>query len=206
MASEDEDLLRRLEHALRPEEVEPSEAEIAALHRAVAEDATTPAVRRVWPRRALAGVAAAAVLTVIVSGAPMPRPVRAAAHALGLPVDSVKVADAKSAVNELQRALDDGDEERAARASARLRQRLEALGEGDRQRIGRRSDPLLQRAGALRGSQPAPEGPPPGAPAPRGPVPSRPPTTSPSTNRSSTTTSTTARTATTRGTTSSTSR
>ncbi len=204
MPTEDEDLLRRLEDALRPPEVEPSAAEVAALHRAVAEGAVTPAVRRVWPRRALAGVAAAAVLTVIVSGAPMPRPVRAALHAVGLPVDSVKVADANSAARELQRALDDGDEERAARASARLRQRLDALGQSDRQRLGRRTDPLLQRAGA------PPSSPRPGAPPAGGPVPSGPPTTAPSTGRSPSTTSssttTTAPTSTTRRTTSTTSR
>jgi len=125
--TEDEDLLGRLEHALRPPEVEPSEAEIAALHRAVTEGADAPAVRRVWPRRALAGAAAAAVLAFILSGAALPRPLRVVAHALRLPVDSAKVADAKSAVDELQRALDDGDQEGAARASARLRQRLDAL-------------------------------------------------------------------------------
>jgi hypothetical protein len=201
--TEDEDLLGRLEHALRPPEAEPSEAEIAALHRAVAEGASAPAVRRVWPRRAIAGAAAAAVLLFILSGAALPRPLRGLAHALRLPVDSVKVADAKTAVNELERALDENDQERAARASARLRQRLDALGEDDRQRIGRRADPLLQRARAPGGSSPAPGSPPPG-----GTVPSKPSTTTSSTNRRSTTTSssttTTARTATTRGTTSTT--
>jgi len=198
--TEDEDLLGRLEHALRPPEVEPSEAEIAALHRAVTEGADAPAVRRVWPRRALAGAAAAAVLAFILSGAALPRPLRVVAHALRLPVDSAKVADAKSAVNELQRALDDGDQEGAARASARLRQRLDALGEDDRQKIGQRAEPLLQRAGAPSASSPAP------APPPGSSVPSRPSTTTSSTSRSSTTsssTTTTARTSTTRGSTTS---
>ncbi len=200
MPTEDEDLLRRLENAFRPPEVEPSEAEIAALHRAVAESAATPAVRRVWPRRVVAAVAAAAVLIVIVSGVPVPRPVRAAAHAIGLPVDSVKVADAKSAVKELQRALDDGDQEGAARALARLRQRLDALGESDRRRLARQADPLIQRAGATPGS------PAPGTPQPGGPATSRPPTTTrmPTTTQRSPTT-TTARTSTTRANTSTTS-
>ena len=202
MPTEDEDLLGRLEHALRPPEVEPSEAEIAALHRAVTEGADAPAVRRVWPRRALAGAVAAAVLAFILSGAALPRPLRVVAHALRLPVDSAKVADAKSAVNELQRALDDGDQEGAARASARLRQRLDALGEDDRRRIGQRAEPLLQRAGAPSGSSPVPGAPPPGSS-----VPSRPSTTTSSTSRSSTTsssTTTTARTSTTGGSTSTT--
>lgn len=208
MPTEDEDLLARLEHALRPPEVEPSDEEIAALHRAVAGGVPAPAVRRVWPRRALVGVAAAVVLLVIVSGVPVPRPVRAAAHALGLPVDSVEVADAKSAVKELQRALDDGDQERAARASARLSQRLDALNQSDRQRIGRQADPLLQRAGGSGGSAPAPRSPP-----PAGPTTSRPSSRSPSTSgtsststttSSSTSTTTTARTPTTRATTSTT--
>ena len=200
MPTEDEDLLGRLEHALRPPEVEPSEAEIAALHRAVTEGADAPAVRRVWPRRALAGAAAAAVLAFILSGAALPRPLRVVAHALRLPVDSAKVADAKSAVNELQRALDDGDQEGATRASARLRQSLDALGEDDRQKIGQRAEPLLQRAGAPSASSPAP------APPPGSSVPSRPSTTTSSTSRSSTTsssTTTTARTSTTRGSTTS---
>ena len=210
MPTKDEYLLARLEQDLRPPAVEPSEAEIAALHQAVAEGATHPAVRRVWPRRALAGVAAAAVLVLIVSGVPVPRPVRAAAHALGLPVDSVKVADAKSAVKELQRALDEGDQERAARASARLRRRLDALDQADRQRIGQKADPLLLRAGSPPGSRPGPGTPPPG-----GPTTSRPPSRNPSTSGPSTTTtsssstsstSTTARTSTTRATTSTTSR
>ncbi|MDP8974785.1 MAG: hypothetical protein M3N28_00130 [Actinomycetota bacterium] len=183
MPTEDEDLLGRLEHALRPPDVEPSDEEIAALHRAVAGGVPAPAVRRVWPRRALAGVAAAVVLLVMVSGVPVPRPVRAAAHALGLPVDSVEVADAKSAVKELQRALDDGDQERAARASARLRQRLGALSERDRQRIGRRAGPLLERAGGSSGSPPAP-----GSPPPDGQAPSRPSTRTPSTSGTSSTT------------------
>lgn len=185
MPTEDEDLLARLAHALRPPEVEPSDEEIAALHRAVAGGLPAPAVRRVWPRRALAGVAAAVVLLVIVSGVPVPRPVRAAAHALGLPVDSVEVADAKSAVKELQRALNDGDQDRAARASARLRQRLDALNQSDRQRIARQADPLLQRAGGSGGSAPAP-----GSPPPAGPATSRPPSRTPSTSGTSTTTNT----------------
>ena len=198
MPAEDDDLLERLEEALRPPDAVPSDAEIAALHRAVAEGGTAPVVRRVWPRRALAGIAAAAVLLFIVSGAALPRPLRTVAHALRLPVDSVEVADAKSAEKELRAALDENDPERVARASARLQRRLEALEQADRERLGRRVSPYLERART--GQAPSP-----GTPVPPGRPPAPPPATTPATRQTSTTTptsSTTGRTPTTSGTTS----
>ena len=199
MPADDDDLLERLEDALRPPEAVPSEAEIEALHRAVAEAQSTPTVRRVWPRRVLAGAVAAAILLVIVSGAALPRPVRALANALGLPVDSVQVAEAKSAEKELLAALEGGDPERVARASARLQRRLEALDEQDRERFRRRVDPYLERARGL-------QAPPPGSPLPPGRIPSSPTSTTSSTFRTSTTTPTSSSTTTTTATTSTTRR
>jgi hypothetical protein len=198
--AEDDDLLERLEDALRPAEATPSQAEVAALRRAVAEGDPAPVVHRVWPRRVLAGAVAAAILLFIVSGAALPRPLRTVAHALRLPVDSVEVADARSAEKELRAALDGGDGERIARASERMQRRLEALREGDRERFGRRVNPYLERARA--GQVPAP-----GAPVPARPLPSPASTTS-STARTSTTTPTqsTSTTTTTTGRTSTTSK
>ena len=197
MPAEDDDLLERLEDALRPAEVTPSEAEVAALRRAVAEGGSSAVVSRVWPRRVLAGAVAAAILLFIVSGAALPRPLRTVAHALRLPVDSVEVADAKSAEKELRAALDGGDEERVARASERMQRRLEALRERDRERFRRRVGPYLERARA--GQPPAP-----GAPVPARPAPSPASTTS-STARTSTTTPTQSTSTTTTGRTSTTS-
>ena len=213
----DDALLERLGEALRPPDTEPSAPELALLHGAVTARASLGsrprpwAHPRAWPRRVVAGVAACLLLGVLLTGPTLPRPLRSFAHAVRLPVDSVQVAEAKSAVADLQAALDAGDHERAARSSAVLRRRLEALDERDRRRLSGKAAPLLERAARSPGATPgAPPGPQPG-PRPGGTVPASPPSTPPATHPSTTSTTratttttvgtspTTERTATTRG-------
>lgn len=189
MPAEDEEVLERLRQALRAPDAQPSAAEVAELRRAVAERDPLPAPRRAWPRRVAAVAAAAAILVVLVAGPPLPRPVRSLARAVGLPVDSAEVADAKSAASELQAALDGGDPARVAKASARLERRLQALREADRRRLAQRSDPLLERARRSQSGTGAPAGS--GPPTSRGgPTTTGPVTTLPSSRSSSTTTTT----------------
>lgn len=189
MPADDNELLEKLESALAPPAAEPSPSEVAALRRAVAEQASSVGPERVWPWRVAAGLAAAVVLLFVVVAPPLPEPLRQVAHGLGLPVDSVEVADAKSAAAELRSALDDGDRERAARASARLQRNLDGLEERDRRRLASRTDPLIERARSSgSGTAPVPGQPPPGA---------RTTTTVPTSTRRGTSTSTSSTTTTT---------
>jgi hypothetical protein len=90
----------------------------------------------------------AAALT---SGATLPRPLRAVAHALHLPVDSPAVADARAARDGLREALRCGDRPEVQQAATNLRDKLDALDEADRRTLDDDAARLLKLAGQAPG-------------------------------------------------------
>jgi hypothetical protein len=115
--SADDRVLELLAMALTPESRQPPLAGVAHVRalagaRAEAIEVRTP----LRPRRsrvvtwtAAAAVAAAAFLTGLAVADDMPRPVRGAAHAVGLPVDSNDLVDARASLDRLGRALAAGN-------------------------------------------------------------------------------------------------
>ncbi|MDP9075289.1 MAG: hypothetical protein M3N98_14230, partial [Actinomycetota bacterium] len=111
----DDELFEALTQALSPVPPQPSPAAVLALRRAVGEARPARSSPPWWRRRLLAvtmmvpmvlgGSTAAYALT----GAALPEPVRAAANAVGLPVDSVAVADARAAAAKLKVGLHEHD-------------------------------------------------------------------------------------------------
>lgn len=152
-----DDLLDALGAALRPPPVEPSPAELVALHRMIDERCDAPVITRVpakraWARRPLAVLAATAGLVMgsgaaaFAAGAPVPRPVRAAVHDVGLPVDSPQLADAKGAASELRAVLAANDTATIKRVRTRLDRNLAEVPGDERDGIERDAKALLARA------------------------------------------------------------
>ena len=92
----------------------------------------------------------------------MPRLVRAAAYELGLPIDSPSLHDAKSALGDLQAALQTEDAPRIAATARSVESSLAALDPAERaevrERAGRLLDQAKAAAGATRGSTEVPGG------------------------------------------------
>ena len=148
----DHELLDQLGKALAPPGREPAPERIAALRREVMTPPARPseagreaastvqaASRRV-PRAALAvlGVAAALLIGLlggVALGDDLPRPVRAAAHAIGLPVDSPELVDARAELQALGRALAAGDLEAIRVADAEMVALVRGLDADERARI-----------------------------------------------------------------------
>ena len=84
---------------------------------------------------AAAAVAAAAFLAGLVIADDMPRPVRAAAHAVGLPVDSNELVDAQAALDRLGRALAAGDTDAVRAEDATMVRLVKSLDDDERDRI-----------------------------------------------------------------------
>ncbi len=105
--SADDRLYELLGRALEPERLEPPRERVHEVRaRAEARRPRPVEARSPWRRRVL--VAAAAVLAFlggVVVGHDLPRPLRAVAHELGLPVDSPELLDARARMEELGRAL-----------------------------------------------------------------------------------------------------
>jgi hypothetical protein len=165
----DDELLGQLAAAFAPEPVDPPAASIHALRRAVR--ANRPPVRSPRWRRvavpALAGftLVGAAGAAFAASGAVLPEPVRRVVHAVGLPVDSPALAEARAARAALRETLARGERARVAPEAARLRRDLEELGADERGGIEGDANNLLHQADALLATPP---GSPPG-PGPEGP-------------------------------------
>lgn len=66
---------------------------------------------------------------------PLPRPVRVVAHAIGLPVDSPDLVDARQQVSDLRDAMSAGDRQQVVDRAADLRNRLGTLHRDDRAAI-----------------------------------------------------------------------
>jgi hypothetical protein len=178
VTTRDDELLDVLATSLgSPRDAEPSWAEISQLHRVV----DTAAGRgwggrhgaRVWRIRrpltaAMAGVLVlgSASAAAALSGAVMPQPVRVAARAVGLPVDSPDLAGARAALARLRDALDRRPPDLGAiRALARdARDRVGRLSADDRSKVDEEADFLLGAADAALAPPPAPLGAPPPSP------------------------------------------
>ena len=151
MTSDDE-LFEELRRRIVPPPIEPPAESVAALHAAVATK-FAPKTRRSWWRRKLAVgtavfglVAGAPAAAFAISGAPLPDPLRTAMHAIGIPVDSVPVANTKTAEADLQHALTAGNASALTTGMARLQECLSDLNGADRARLSRHADSLLQSA------------------------------------------------------------
>jgi len=171
----DDELLDVLAASLGPPpDVEPTWAEISNLHRVIdsgnvgRQRSRTPFWRIRRPLTAavaglvvLGGASAAAA----VSGAVMPQPVRVAARAVGLPVDSPQLAGARAALARLRDALADKPRDLASiRAQAQeARDRLARLSADDRSHVQDEAAFLLAEADDALAPPPAPLGSPPPA-------------------------------------------
>ena len=185
MKTHDDELLDVLAASMGPPpDAEPSWAEISHLHRVIDTDrgwsgrSRTPLWRVRRPlTAALAGflVLGGASAAAAASGTVMHEPVRVAARAVGLPVDSPALADAKAALARLRGALGAKPlDPSAVRAHAQdVRDRLARLSADDRSHVQEEASFLLAAADTALAPPPAPLGspaPPPAAsdPAPAG--------------------------------------
>jgi hypothetical protein len=150
----DDELLDGLALALAPSSAAPSAASVRALRRAVSGLAGEPSPR---PRRRVGhrvAIPAAVLVTVLgsssavaaASGASLPRPLRAAAFEIGLPVDSPALVDARATESELRRELAAPDHQKLAAEVAVLRSRLTRVEESERRRADHEAESLLQEA------------------------------------------------------------
>jgi hypothetical protein len=116
--------------------------------------------RRRWPIAALVGAVAAGTpgVAFAATGAPLPQPLRQAAYAVGLPVDSPDLAAARSARSHLRHDLERGDRDAATKSAARLRARLGDLNHDERGEIQQDTAGLLHQADELSGQQGAQAG------------------------------------------------
>ena len=140
----DDELLERLGHALAPEARQPPESSVAAV-RAQAEAAALPpptplpARSKRWRQPvtwvAAAAVAAASFAAGVLLADDLPRPVRGAAHAIGLPVESNDLVDARAALDRLGLALAVGDAEAAREADAEMVRLVQALNADERAKV-----------------------------------------------------------------------
>lgn len=156
----DDELLDRLAQTLAPERIEPPLAGVFALRRAVA----APPRRLAWRPRKIAVAAAAVALGLsgstaafAATGAPLPRPLRVVAHGAGLPVDSVSVADTRSATARLKDALAQDNPARVNRAADQLRGRLAQLEPDEKSQIEQPASVLLQEANESGGQDNGPQ-------------------------------------------------
>lgn len=165
----DEELLSRLGRALVPPAGEPDPTKVARL-RALAEAGRTPAADPLADRREsraggrqrrrfagfAAGVAAAAAsfLVGVLAGADPPRPLRAAAHAVGLPVESPHLTDARNELRALGEALAAGDRSRVAADDRRMVSLVKALPPDERKKIEPVAHEVHLRAVAFLKQQP----------------------------------------------------
>ena len=163
MKTEDTELLEALAVALAPPAAEPTPAELAVLAHAVADSrrVASPARRPSRPVRRTVVVAvvgsivlSAGTAAAVGAGAPLPRPLRAVADAVGLPVDSVALADARTSMADLRHALEAEDPPWVTSASDELREDLYRLSTGERDEVEPVSTALLERAAAFLADQP----------------------------------------------------
>lgn len=142
MNPEDErDLLSRLHRALEPKSQDPPEERMFEVRaRAAAGAEFQAATERARRRTRL--VAVAAVLAILTSsaagfalGVGMPEPLRAAAHGLGLPVESPELVQARTLLQDLGMALSKRQPSRVARADKEMLAVVETLDQDEQAKI-----------------------------------------------------------------------
>ena len=155
-ADTDQELLELLGRAFAPPPLEPSPIDVMTLRQLVVNRAALASTSTIRPHRppltrlaiaatvAALGLGASAVAYAV--GAPAPRPLEAAAHSFGLPVDSPALIDAKDAVVSLRAALGHADNRQVGSDAAVVRERLAALGTDERQEIDATAQELLHEA------------------------------------------------------------
>lgn len=147
----DEELSALLGQALDPGAPIPPPESVSELRRLVVGAAPRRSGPLLRSRAAVAaavffGVSGSALGAAVASGATLPEPLRAVANGIGLPVDSVGLAQAKAAAGRLRGALDHGDVGAVPRDAAALQSSFASLGTGDRRSIDGEVDFLLDRA------------------------------------------------------------
>ena len=153
MRMSDEELSALLREALDPGTPRPPAESVRELRRLVSTG--TPRLSAVWFRTRLAtatavflGVSGSAVGAAMANGATLPEPLRVVAHGIGLPVDSVGLARARTDADRLRRDLERGDRWMIPRDATTLESTFSGLSSGDRHNIDGEVDSLLERAGA----------------------------------------------------------
>jgi hypothetical protein len=182
----DDDVLEVLAASLGPAaDVEPTWAEVSALHRVLDSAAAGRGVRTpLWRvRRPLSAVAAGALLlagagtAAAVTGAVIPEPVRVAARAVGLPLESPALAEARSALAHLRAALAANPRNPAtiSAIAQAVRNEVGSLSADDRSHVQAEATFLLAEADRALAPPPAltgaAAGPAPATPAPAPPAP-----------------------------------
>jgi hypothetical protein len=194
MTTRDDELLDVLAASLAPApDAEPSWAEISHLHRII--DTAADGRRHhgrapLWRLRPITAAAAGLVLlggasaAAAASGAVMPQPVRVAARAVGLPVDSPQLADARAALGHLRDALADTPRNvNDIRADAQdVRDRLGRLSADDRLDVEDEAAFLLAEADAALAPPPSQVGSSPASASPPADPPAAPPAPTPVAN------------------------
>lgn len=159
---EDDELLDELSTWLQPDRSSPSAVETATL-RALVQARFGPAPVPLGSRRgrtaarvgrrtaavALALVAGSASAAAASGGVPFPRPVRAVAHNLGLPVDSPALDEAHHDLGALRAALDDGDREAVRRTVDHLGRAIRRVPDDERERARTETMDILAEASEL---------------------------------------------------------
>ena len=162
----DDELLGALAVALAPAPAEPSELSILRLRGAalgLTFGQTDPRPRRVGRRVAIPAAVAFTVLgsagaVAAATGAPLPRPVRAAAYGIGLPVDSPAVADVRATETRVRRDLAGADHSQLAGEVETLRTRLAHVEDDKRVRVQREAQPLIEKANRVLERDKEPQG------------------------------------------------
>ena len=156
---EDAELLVALGAALASAPISPDAEELTALRAALSRGDGPPMVTlrspvpTGHPLRHAAFVAAAVVALVVVggvgalsTGTPVPSALRAPVRALGFPVESPELGDARSAMATLRQVLAQGDDAKVEAARDELTRRLDRLGRDDRATIDTDARGLLRVA------------------------------------------------------------
>ena len=135
----DDELLNVLSMALAAPRIEPDADQLVLLHRMIETQRTLPGRRR---RRVLvpAAITGLALLTgsgsaFALSGAPLPDQLRVAARAVGLPVESPRLAHARLARRRLMERLERDDRAAISVASTELGQSLQSLSSTERLKL-----------------------------------------------------------------------
>jgi hypothetical protein len=140
-------LLTALGAALAPADVGPSEDRVQELR------AHVIALRRAAPGRIRRAIVAFAVLCALAGGAvigyDLPRPLRRAAHAIGLPVESTTLVDAREQLARLGKALSRRDIQEAIAADKAMLGFVKELSQDEKDKIVPVAHEVHERAVAL---------------------------------------------------------
>jgi hypothetical protein len=149
----DEEQIRLLRWAFEDEAPSPPATSIAALHLAVRNTFNRRKRRRSWK---IGSLVAASIATSALTGSSVafavdgiPHSLRAVMHGMGLPVDSIALANAKSIEGHLAVALRQHNLRVAKRDAHRLAHRLRMLNSNDRARVEQQATALLTQTHSL---------------------------------------------------------